>query len=563
MKNSDYWQQRFSIMEDVHNRDARRAYSQIEEEFQRAQQTIQNQINTWYARFADNNDISLADARKWLDKNELAEFRWSVNEYIRYGRENAANSKWVKELENASARMHISRLQALQVETQNTMEVLYGNYLDRTDSLLRGAFTDGYERTAFEIQKGYNVGWKIAAIDRRQLDKVMHKPWTSDGRTFSERIWGERGKLISDVQAQLTQNLILGRPPDTAIKTIAHKMHNSRSNAGRLVMTESAYFSSVSQQVAFQELGVEEYEIVATLDEDTSEICRELDGKRFPMKDYQPGVTAPPFHPWCRSVTVPAFDDDYGRRAASDVEGKTYYVPANTTYSQWKEKFEQNLSKPQIDATISAEAVNKLRESGRLVASKEDLIKGLAEFKEHVEYMEEPYKSVYSYYAETTTLFEDKNAASVGYDPYNDRMVYGKRVLKLTANQQPANIVFGHELAHRYDNLVVQSWKNIGFISEIQQSSNTVLADLSRYQDMYDNLNSINPAYQDILSALSKNKLKTTYKHDTIYWTDRTIPMEIFANASYLTANHIEIPEFEGLLDGIFTSVREMFKEGI
>ena len=42
-------------------------------------------------------------------------------------------------------------------------------------------------------------------------------------------------------------------------------MNTSKTNAGRLVMTESAYFSSVSQKDAFNDLEVEMYEIVATL----------------------------------------------------------------------------------------------------------------------------------------------------------------------------------------------------------------------------------------------------------------------------------------------------------
>lgn len=66
-----------------------------------------------------------------------------------------------------------------------------------------------------------------------------------------------------------------------------------------------------------------------------------MDGKHFPMKDYEPGVTAPPFHPWCRSVTVPYFDDDFdvGERAARDEDGETYYVPGNMTYKEWKKSF--------------------------------------------------------------------------------------------------------------------------------------------------------------------------------------------------------------------------------
>ena len=73
-----------------------------------------------------------------------------------------------------------------------------------------------------------------------------------------------------------------------------------------------------------------------------SEICRDMDGKHFPMSQWEVGVTAPPFHVWCRSTTVPYFDDDFddiGERAARGEDGKTYYVPANMTYHQWEKGF--------------------------------------------------------------------------------------------------------------------------------------------------------------------------------------------------------------------------------
>jgi SPP1 gp7 family putative phage head morphogenesis protein len=138
---------------------------------------------------------------------------------------------------------------------------------------------------------------------------------------------------------------MLGRSPDEAIKAIANKMKTSKNQAGRLVMTESAFFSSQSQGDAFNQLDVEQYEIVATLDSRTSEICQELDGQVFDMKDFQPGVTAPPFHVWCRTTTVPHFDDNYTERAARGADGKTYYVPGDMKYPDWKKTFVDGGSK--------------------------------------------------------------------------------------------------------------------------------------------------------------------------------------------------------------------------
>lgn len=46
----------------------------------------------------------------------------------------------------------------------------------------------------------------------------------------------------------------------------------------------------------------------------------------------------PPFPPWCRTVTVPYFDDDISKRAARDEDGKTYYVSSDMTYKHWYSK---------------------------------------------------------------------------------------------------------------------------------------------------------------------------------------------------------------------------------
>lgn len=345
MKNSAYWKQRFEQLEAATNKNAASTFNIIQEQYLAAEKEIERQISTWYQRFAKNNQISMAEARKLLTSGELAEFRWDVKEFIKYGEQNALNPIWMKELENASARFHISRLEALKLETQQTIEKLFGGQLDEVDKLLKKTYLQNYYHTAYEIQKGWNIGWDIAAIDERTVEKLISKPWATDGKNFSDRIWSNKAALIDEVQKQLTRTIMLGKEPDDAIKAIAAKMKTSQGQAGRLVMTESAYFASQSQKDAFNALDVEKFEIVATLDSHTSEICRELDGHVEDMKNYEPGVTAPPFHPWCRTTTVPYFEDNYGERAAKGADGKTYYVPSNMKYNDWKETFVDGGSK--------------------------------------------------------------------------------------------------------------------------------------------------------------------------------------------------------------------------
>lgn len=362
MKNSEYWKLRFEQLEQAQNGQGAAAFAEIEKQYKEAQKQIEGQIARWYQRFADNNGITLAQARQYLKGAALKEFQWDVQDYIKYGQDNALMGGWMKELENASAKYHISKLEALKIQTQQSLEVMFSKQMGTVTGAMGDIFESGYYHTAYELQKGFNIGWDIAGLDQSQIEKVLSKPWAVDGKNFSERIWTNKEKLISELHGELTQNIMLGADPQKAIDSLAKKMNTSKQNAGRLIMTEEAYFSSAAQRDCFNELDVEQYEIVATLDSHTSDICRSLDGKHFPMKDFQAGVTAPPFHVYCRSTTVPYFDEDFGdigERAARDEEtGKTYYIPDDMNYEDWKQTFVDGGDKSGFDVVDDGSALH-------------------------------------------------------------------------------------------------------------------------------------------------------------------------------------------------------------
>lgn len=341
-KNSDYWKGRFEQLEEASHKKAETVYASIENSYIQAQKEIESKINNWYVRFANNNQITINEAKRLLNSQELKELKWDIQEYIKYGKENRLNDIWMKELENASAKYHISRLESLKIQTQQSMEVLFGNQLDEIDKMATNIYSDEYYHSCYELQKGFNIGWKIASIDENKLQKIISKPWAIDGKNFSERIWGNKTKMVNELHNQLTIMCVQGKSPDNAIKYMSKKFNTSKSQAGNLVMTESAYFSSLAQKDCFNDLDVEKYENVATLDSHTSAICQDMDGTVFDMNNFEPGVTAPPFHNYCRTTTVPHFDDDYdfvGERAARDEDGKTYYVPDNLKYKDWYNKY--------------------------------------------------------------------------------------------------------------------------------------------------------------------------------------------------------------------------------
>lgn len=352
MKNKEYWHKRFIELENQNTKKTAKYYENLEKQFKNANKKIEADILVWYRRFAINNNISLAEAKRILNSKELKELHWDIGEYIKHGKENAINQQWLKELENASARKHITRLEALQLQLQQQIEVLYDNQLDDYDKLARDLYKTNYFRTAYEIQKGFNIGYDLHSFNENQLEKALNQVWGADGGNFSSRIWKHKKELINSLNNEITLNIIKGKSPDDAINNIARKFNTSKFNAGRLVMTESSFISSLSQKDCYKDLDVEKYEIVATLDSHTSKICQDMDGEVFKLSDYESGTTAPPFHPYCRSCTCPYFPDNYGERIARDKNGDVYYVPSDMKYHEWYDRFVEGKHKTDLSKKI-------------------------------------------------------------------------------------------------------------------------------------------------------------------------------------------------------------------
>nr|DAI40667.1 MAG TPA: minor capsid protein [Caudoviricetes sp.]DAK15436.1 MAG TPA: minor capsid protein [Caudoviricetes sp.] len=364
-----YWQDRFIEEEERLNKIAGDEFRRQQLEYERAISRLNKDIEVWYNRIAKNNDVSLAEAKKMLNDKELKEFKWTLDEYIKHGKENGIDKNWNKELENASARVHIERLEAMKLQVRGEIEKLYNGRESGFESYLKNLYKDQYNRTAFQIAKGTGVGTNIYSLNDKLVNTVIKKPWAPDGKNFSDRIWEDKDKLINTLHTEMTQAFIRGDSLEKLADKIAEKMKVSKANASRLVYTESAAYSSRARLKSYQDLGVEKYEIVATLDNRTSDICQDMDGKVFDLKDYEVGVTANPFHVRCRTTTAPYFDDMDGERAArNETTGETEYVPADITYKDWKEKY---ISKNPFEKTEKSDIIKEIRENSTILKNLE------------------------------------------------------------------------------------------------------------------------------------------------------------------------------------------------
>lgn len=352
---NNYWTKRFEEEEKQRNISNKAYAKEIEKQYKIAENKIKSDIEKWYIRIADNNQISLADAKKLLTKDELKEFKWILAEYT----QKAKSGAWKKELENASARIHIKRLEALQLQVQNSIETLRNKENEMLEDYLIKNYEDTYYHSLYEISKGLNLKTSFATLDKNKINQVIGKPWLSDGKIFSDRIWQDKEQLINTLRTKITQSFITGSTLDEAVedisKFVSDKIKNKEYVARRLLETESAAYASKAQIEAFKSIGVEQYEIVATLDLHTSEICQEMDGKVFNISDQEIGVTVPPFHSHCRTVIAPYFDDEPAR--ASRDENGEYKEVKYMNYKEWKDQY---IKKEAIERVPEEELERKL-----------------------------------------------------------------------------------------------------------------------------------------------------------------------------------------------------------
>lgn len=341
MNNQAYWSRRFEDLKNEQMKRAELTRAELKRLYEQALQEAHDEVLAWYQRYAKENNLTLREARRQLDARGMRAFKMTLEEFKRLAKQKALSPEYQRLLDNASIRVRLDRSQVLMIKLRDIIEKLAKEQQVRMEEVLKKTYEDSYYKAAYETQK-VSRNAPLNEIQEETVRKVLSKPWAADGRDFSARIWGQRDQLVNALQIEITRGLISHKGTGTIAKRIAQRFNTSFSNASRLVETEVAYFQERGMLDSFAALGVEQVRLLAVLDNRTSEICQELDGKVVDLKDAEPGVTTPPFHCYCRTTVVPVseFDSEESTRAARDPKtGKTVYVPGDLTYKEWKKKY--------------------------------------------------------------------------------------------------------------------------------------------------------------------------------------------------------------------------------
>ena len=180
-------------------------------------------------------------------------------------------------------------------------------------------------------------------MDPAAVERLLEYPF--NGANFSSRLWKQKDHLQTVLMESVTTILVQGAPPQKLAADFAKKMNSKKFDAYRLLHTESSFLISEATHAGYKADDVEKYQVLATLDSKTCGIWGDLDGKIYEVEEAVTGKNMPPFHCFCRCTDVPYYDDtdlEGLTRVARDPEtGKVYEVPADMTYPEWKQKYEE------------------------------------------------------------------------------------------------------------------------------------------------------------------------------------------------------------------------------
>ena len=194
---------------------------------------------------------------------------------------------------------------------------------------------NSYNRAIFDTEKQFGSLLTFSKLNSRTVQEILN--YKIEGKHFSNRIWTNTDILAEQVNSKIATAVAIGQSPEKTIREVRERFDVGRFYVERLVRTESAFYHNSAELRAYQELGVEKYRIIATLDGRTSDICQHKDHKVFKISEAKQGVNFPPFHPLCRTTTAAYFGEEFEpetRIARNPKTGENYETP-NMSYEKW------------------------------------------------------------------------------------------------------------------------------------------------------------------------------------------------------------------------------------
>lgn len=351
MNSRDYWLKREEEALKYRITDEKEYEKEIKRIYQEMLDSCQKEIESFYAKYAKAEGISIAEAKKRVSKHDVKAFERKAAKYVK---EKDFSKKANEELRLYNATMKINRLEMLKANIG--LETIAGH--DELEKFMAGILKG---RTEDELKRQAGILGKSVLNNAAKANAIVNGSFkvakVGDQSTFSDRIWQYQDNMRQDLGKLLQQGLIQGKNPRAITKDLRKYWYGNDPKTGggakycmeRLMRTELARAQTEAQKQSFERNGFEHYEFIAN--RGCCPICSGLDGEHFEVAKMMPGTNAPPMHPNCRCSTAAREDDE-------EYEAWLDYLESGGTTAEWNEA-----GKKEWEKTKAAKQTEKPKET--------------------------------------------------------------------------------------------------------------------------------------------------------------------------------------------------------
>lgn len=326
-KPSTYWDKRAIKRLTDAEKQSEAYIKRIQKMYDQANRNIQRDIENIYANYSKATGLDVQSLKTLLTKTQTQKL-WDE-----------LRAKGLDQYVKGNYKARITRLEKLQAQIYAKAKELYPQEQKAHTDCYKGVINDSYYKAIYDSQMGTGLDFAFSNIDDNMVTALLNERWS--GKNYSQRIWGNTDILAESLSEVIGGAMLSGQSIQKTARQIRERFDVGKYYAERLVRTEVNHFNNEADAMAYEEMDVEKYVFLATLDTRTSTICQDLDNAVFELKKRQVGVNYPPMHPNCRSKTRAymgaEIEATLKRRARNPITNKTELID-NMSYKEWAKK---------------------------------------------------------------------------------------------------------------------------------------------------------------------------------------------------------------------------------
>lgn len=278
---------------------------QIREIHERELIAINHQIDVWLSKYAANEQMSLSEVRKEIEKIDIDYYKAKAKEYVK---DKNLSETANKEMALYNLTMKVSRLEYL----SHLIKLEAAKYGTEEEDLINSYLDD---IALNRLKDNMSILGETIPSEKILIEHVEAvRNETFKGNSFSDNLWNNKRNFVRDLERGISTTLLRGESPLVWAKNLKASVKETGAKATyvaeRLAVTEASIVAINANKKSFIESG---YDLgIIIVEPGACKNCKPHSNKIVDLEKAKMGVEIPIWHPWCKCSVSPYINDDYG-----------------------------------------------------------------------------------------------------------------------------------------------------------------------------------------------------------------------------------------------------------